>query len=115
MLQQTVAQVNVVAIGIAGGRNALVDLEDVHVGPRNIFVGEVGQHDPRTLAATDGHDETATRSDCGTGIRCNNRSRALGQRSGIRIDFNVHRVFSITDGVVPQVRVPLLGTNLGSR
>ena len=83
---------NVVAVGIAGGRDALVDLEDMHVGPGNIFVGEIGQHDPRTLAAADRHDEAAARGDGRARIGGDDRSRALGQRSVIRKNFNVHRV-----------------------
>ena len=92
MLEQAVAQVNVVAIRVARGGDALVDLEDVHVGPGHIFVGEVSQHQPRAFASADRHDEASARGNRSPGIGGDDRGRALGQRIDIRKDFDVHGV-----------------------
>ena len=48
-----------VAVGVAGRRHALVDLEQVHVGPRHVLVRERAQHLPRRVAAADRELEAA--------------------------------------------------------
>jgi len=47
MREQAFAQVSEVAIGMSRRRDALVDLDDVHMGPRQVLIGELTQHLPR--------------------------------------------------------------------
>ncbi len=41
MFQQAIAQMFQVSIRISGGRNALINLEDMHIFPRNLFVRQL--------------------------------------------------------------------------
>src|SRR5271169_1405800 len=74
MFEQTFMQVSQISIGIAGGSHPLVDLENVNTGPRYVFVRQGAQHDPRSMATTDCHDEPAA--------ICDRRPSILGDDGG---------------------------------
>ena len=50
-----------IAVGIAGRRDALVHLEDVHLLPGKPRRGQRAQHQPGRAAAADRHDEAPAR------------------------------------------------------
>ena len=76
MREQALAQVSEVPIGVSRRRDALVDLDDVYIGPRQGLIGELTQHLPRGVTAADGHDEATARGD--------GRSRLAGGECGAR-------------------------------
>ncbi len=91
MLQQAGAQVRQVAVGIARGRNALVDLKDMNVGPGHIFVGQLAQHDPRglpPLTAMMKRPRAATAARASAAMM----AAAFLARGGIRKNLNLHSV-----------------------
>ena len=95
MREQALAQVSEVPIGVSRRRDALVDLEDVYIGPRQGLIGELTQHLPRGVTAADGHDEATARGagrtrllggECGAGSR---------DRVGIGQSFDPHGCLTI--------------------
>ena len=80
-----------VAVGVAGGRDPLVHLEEVHVHPWHVLPREQPQHDPRRAAAAHGEGEAPARRDRGSGIRGDDRGAARGDRVGVGEDFQLHR------------------------
>src|SRR5271169_2099912 len=74
MFEQTFMQVSQISIGIASGSHALVDLENVNAGPRYVFARQGAQHDPRSMASADCHDEPTA--------SCNRRTSILGDDGG---------------------------------
>jgi hypothetical protein len=90
VLQKSLAKVREISIGIAGRGDALVHLNDVHLLPRHIFAGQVAQHDPGSVSATDSNDEAAASG--------NGKARFGGDEFGsflsngfrIRQDINLH-------------------------
>ena len=61
-------QVREIAVRVARRRNAFVHLHDVQVRPRNIFVGQVTQHDPWSVTAAESHIEMPAGGDCLAGV-----------------------------------------------
>src|SRR5664279_124914 len=92
MLQQACAQMCEVSIRISGRCDALVNLEDMHVFPWNLFACQCAQHDPWRLAATDRHDEPTAGSNCSASVRRNGRRRGSCHRFGILKHFQLHSV-----------------------
>ena len=93
MGEQTFTKMSEITIRVTSRSNALVDLNDVNLGPRDIFVGKRAQHLPRSATATDGHDKQSTGGDGATGIA----SDDLGSTSSNIISswqsFNLHARF----------------------
>lgn len=48
-----------VAIGIAIGRDSLVDLQKMHGAPGHVHAGKMTEHDPGRSTAADGHHKAA--------------------------------------------------------
>ena len=78
-----------VAIRIAGGSHALVDLKDLHLVPGNIFGGQFAQHDPGRMAAAERDVEAAARRDGLRGIGGNECGSTFGDCFGIRQGFRL--------------------------
>ena len=68
MGEQTFTQMSEITIRVTGGSDALIDLNDVNLGPRDIFVGKRAEHLPRRATATDGHDKFSTDCNSASGI-----------------------------------------------
>ena len=90
MIEQALTQMSEIAVGIAGRRDPLVDLEDMHTFPGQPLVGQDAQHPPRRAAAADRHDEPPARRDGGPYIG-DDDGRGLS-RDGVVIgmDFDLH-------------------------
>src|SRR5271157_2880620 len=88
--EKTLAEVSEIPVGIAGGSNPLIHLNDVQLLPGHVFGGQIAQHDPRSMATTHGDDKAAASS--------NSRPSFSGDKfsgflcDGIRIgqDFDLH-------------------------
>jgi len=63
MLEQAFAQMSEITIRMSGWSHPFVDLRNVHLIPRDILSGEHTQHVPRSVAATNRHDESIPLSD----------------------------------------------------
>jgi len=57
MLQQAGPQMCQVTVRISGRSNAFIYLKDMDVLPGNVFVSQVTQHNPRSMASADSHEE----------------------------------------------------------
>src|SRR5262245_10024610 len=75
---------------MALGSNTLIDLEYMHVFPRNVFFGKGTKHHPGRVAPADSHDETAARGDGVTRLRGDHRGRFLSDCVRVRKHFNSH-------------------------
>src|SRR5262245_14899509 len=103
MLEQALAQVCKVPIGISSGRDALVHLHYVNVLPREVFPGERAQHLPWSMAAANRHDKTPA---IGHGIprnRSNQNCRLVCDRIGISVNLNLHSTSLSDDGILPAI------------
>ena len=58
-LAQALAQVGEVPVGVAVGGDPFVDLEDLDRRPRDLLVGQLGEHRPRGLPPAHGEREAA--------------------------------------------------------
>src|SRR5262245_1261548 len=90
MLEQAVAQVGEVPVGISGRSNAFVYLHHMHESPGYVLIGQSAHHLPRRMAPADGHDEPATRRDDRPRFGGNDRGSLPGNRLGIGQSFNLH-------------------------
>jgi hypothetical protein len=90
VLEQAVAQMGQVAVGMPLRRHTLVDLGHMHPAPRNIFACEVAKHDPWGMAAAYRKDEAAARREGGAGFCRDDRGTLSGDRLGIGEDFDFH-------------------------
>ena len=75
--------------GSSRGRNSFVHLHHVNGIPGNIFSGQIAEHDPRGVAAADGHDKSAARCDRLRASAAMNRGGLLCDQVGIGIDLIV--------------------------
>src|SRR6516225_4117361 len=91
-IEQAVAQVSPIAIRVPVGCNALIDLHQMQSIPRNVFIGQRAEHDPRRVTTADGQDEVTTCGDRLMRIRRNDRCRSPGDGFGIRAYFHLHSV-----------------------
>ena len=82
-------QVGQVSVGISLGSDALIDLEDMDLGPRHLFRCKIPQHGPRSLAATNGKSENSTSSHGLTGGSCNYSCGGLRHRIIISKDLDL--------------------------
>ena len=92
-------QVREVAVGVAVGRDALVDLVDRHLLPRHPSPCEVGEHRPRRVSAADRERERArVRRPLRGRARRRTLGAALGDRLGVGEDLDrrasLYAVFS---------------------
>jgi hypothetical protein len=90
VLEQAVAEMGQVAVGMPLWRHTLVDLGHLDAAPRDIFAHEVTKHDPGGMAAAEGNGEAAARCDGRAGFCSDNRGALAGDRLGIGTDFNFH-------------------------
>ena len=96
-IEQAVAEMREVAVGIACGGNALVDLKHVHLTPGKRVASQCAQHQPRRVTAADRHDEASARCHRrARGVR-NDRRRPAGDALVIGIDFDFHDALRIRD------------------
>ena len=98
-LQQTLAQVRQVAIWIAGRSNALVNLKDLHLVPWHVFIGQVAQHNPWSMATAHGEAELAARRYRFTRIPGDERGSALGHSIGIGENFRLACSSSLANSI----------------
>ena len=86
-----------VALVVARGRDALVDLVDRRLRPRHLLRGEIGEHGPRCAAATDGERERPVLGHRRSGVLGHIRRRASCHSGGVGKDLDRelgHDVFS---------------------
>ena len=69
--KKTLAQMGEVAVLVPRRSDALVHLDDMHIGPGHFLVGEVAEHLPRGASPAYGHDKASTSGDGGAGVRGN--------------------------------------------
>ena len=84
MREQALPQVCEVSVRVSGRRHALVHLHDMHIGPRQLLIGQRTQHRPRGVPPADGHDEATPR--CDGGPRLAGGEGGADLRHGIGID-----------------------------
>ena len=106
MLQQALAQVGQVSIRVSRGGHSLVHLDHMDALPRDVFAGQGTQHEPGSVAAADGHDESAPRGYGRPSLRGNDRGSLAGDRIDIGKDFDLHEDVSdphqpVTIGILP--------------
>src|SRR5262245_31370342 len=77
-------------------RDALIDLDDMHVGPRQLLIGELAQHLPRGVTSADGHDEATARGNGPTRL-LGSKCRA-GSCDSVRIAPSVDSHYCLTIG-----------------
>jgi hypothetical protein len=94
MIEQACTQMRKVPVRIAGRRDPLVHLNDMHVLPRELFVRQCAQHQPRGTAAADRHDEAPARSDGRARVAGDNRRPFAGDQTVIRVDLDFHAITS---------------------
>ena len=101
MLQQAFAHVREVSIRVSHGGHTLVYLDHVDALPWDFFAGQGTEHEPRSMAATNGHDEAAARG-CGRPSLCGDDRRCpSSDRIGIGQNFNLHERASNPDWAAP--------------
>ena len=88
--RQAALELHEVAIGIAIGRDALVDLEDRDLLPRHAAV-EAREHRPRRSTARDRKCESVARGDRDCRRRSDDLSAAFGDRVRVRQDLDLER------------------------
>ena len=69
--KKTLAQMGEIAVLVPRRSDALVHLNDMHIGPGHFLVGEVAEHLPRGAATAHGHNKASTGGDGGAGVRGN--------------------------------------------
>jgi len=87
--------VSQVPIGMSRRRHALVHLNDVHVTPGHILIGQDTQHRPRSTAATDGDNEATPRGDSGPRLPGGEGSARPRYRIGIGQHFDFHGTVTV--------------------
>ena len=81
-------------VGIADGGHALVHLDHMDARPRDVFTGQGAQHEPGSVAAADGHEESAPRGYGRPSLRSHDRGSLAGDRIDIGKDFDLHEDLS---------------------
>ena len=80
-----------VAVGVAGLRDALVDLQQMDARPRHVcHRGERAQHHPGRAAAAHGDGEAPARRDRRAGLAGDERGARPRDRVGVGEDLDVH-------------------------
>jgi hypothetical protein len=67
MLKQAFLQMSEVSVRMSRGGNPFIYLYNMLTYPRDVFIGQVAQHNPRSMSATNGDDEATA---CGNGRPC---------------------------------------------
>src|SRR5262245_32866780 len=94
MLKQAFAQVGEVSVRMSGRSHTLVDLIYMHTGPRDVFLRQRSQHDPRSVTATDSQSKAATGSNRSTSIHRDCRRGRTRNGIGIFKYLELHEAFS---------------------
>jgi hypothetical protein len=94
MLKQAFMQVREISVGVSNRSDSLVHLYHVHSVPGYFFSCESTQHEPRGVAAANGHDKGAAICDRCPGLGRDERSSFSGDRAGIGKHFYFHLTFS---------------------
>ena len=90
-LEQALGEVRQVAVGVAGRRDALVDLEEVHVFPRHVgHLRQRLQHHPRGAAAAERDGEAAAGGDRRARLAGDEGGAGPRDRVGVGEDFDLH-------------------------
>jgi hypothetical protein len=91
-LCEAFAEVREVAVGVAFGRAALIDLNDVDGAPRETHVRQRAQHHPRRMAAAYCHRESAAGGDGLSRLDSDQGRGSSSDRFGIVKNFDSHFV-----------------------
>ena len=83
-------QVSEIPVGVSIGSHALIDLENVHAGPRYVFVRQCSQHDPWSVASADRHDESTASGDRSSRIFGDDSGSSRGCCIGVCYHFKRH-------------------------
>src|ERR1700739_1636989 len=95
MLQQTLAEMREVPIGIAFRCDSFVHLDDMHSLPRHIFLCEIAKHDPRGFAPAYCHDKFAASRNRVPRFLSDEFRSCKCDGVGIGIDFDLHQAASL--------------------
>ena len=90
MLQQAFAQVGQISIRVSRGSHALVHLDQMDALSREVFARQGTQHEPGSVAAADGHEESAPRGRGRPSLGGNEGGSLAGDGIGIDKDFDFH-------------------------
>ena len=90
--KQALAQVGEIAVGIATGGDPLVDLNDMHLRPRNGFVGKSAEHLPRSFPSAHRHNKASASSNRGAGFGGDELSSSLSYRFRVGQYLNLHGI-----------------------
>lgn len=88
--EEAFAEVGEVAVLVAIGSDAFVDLDDVERCPWDVFMGEGAEHLPRGAASADGHDKASAGGDGVAGFGGDDLCGASGDGVGGGECFDVH-------------------------
>jgi hypothetical protein len=97
MLKQAFVQVSQISVGVPRRGHPFVDLYQMHVGPWDFALGQVTQHDPWGVAATDGHDKASALSNGHPSVCGNDCGSLSSDRIRICKYFNLHENISNLD------------------
>jgi hypothetical protein len=97
VIQQIFSKVRKISIRVPRRGDAFVHLHYLDVFPRDFFIAQRTQHDPRGSTTADGHHELTTSSDGDAGFRRNEFRGRSGGGFVIGKYFNLHRRFSAFD------------------
>ena len=89
--EETLAKLREIAVGVTRRRHALVDLEEVDIGPVAALVGECAQHLPRRAAAAHCELEATAPGDGGHRLGRDEARGSLRHRGAVGMDFELWR------------------------
>ena len=92
MREQALPEMREVSVGVSRRRDALVHLDDMHVGPGHVLIGECSQHLPRGVTPADSHHEAAARPDGLARLRGGEGRPGERDRIDIGQSFDLHDV-----------------------
>src|SRR5579859_5098087 len=95
MLEQAFTQMREISVGIALGCDSFVDLNDMHVLPRQIFLCQVAKHHPWCFAPTDCHDKFAASQNRVLRFLGDELGGFAGDGVSIGIDVDIHHAASL--------------------
>jgi hypothetical protein len=96
-LHQVFAYVGEVSIRMSIGGHTLVHLDHMDAGPRDFFACQGMEHEPRSAAAADGHNEAAATRHGRPSLGGNDCRCLSGDRINISANFNLHKSASNPD------------------
>ena len=92
MGKQALAQVGEIAVGIPMGGDPLVDLNDMHLRPRDFFVGKSAEHLPGSFSSAHRHNKASASGNRGAGFGGDALGGRLGDGFGIGQYLNLHGI-----------------------